>query len=246
MFFFSLIYGYLQELVIVHLFDRKLSIFLANVQFFGYCVLGKIFSIIGTRSEKRSRRHRSSSGADGYFGLDGNDLEAGTINNNDENDGIRNRRGTQTQSSSSDQNLSPTKSSPAQAQAQAQAQAVPIQLWIVLGFLRAIDLGLTNASLRYINYPVKTLLKSSRVIFTMTAGVIVMRKKHRRVDFLVVGCMVSGLIIFMRADAAVTHEFSWLGIVMVLGSLIIDSVIVNFNEDISNRGALNQDEFIFR
>jgi len=42
-FFFTLIYGVLQELVIVEVFDRKLSFFLANVQFGGYMVLGYFF-----------------------------------------------------------------------------------------------------------------------------------------------------------------------------------------------------------
>jgi len=64
---------------------------------------------------------------------------------------------------------------------------VPFLHWLFLGFLRSIDLGLTNASLRYVNYPVKTLLKSSRVIFTMIAGIFVMKKKVSEVEMPPVG-----------------------------------------------------------
>ena len=49
---------------------------------------------------------------------------------------------------------------------------VPLELYIGLSILRAIDLGMTNLAMQYVNYPTKTLMKSTRVIFTMIFGIL--------------------------------------------------------------------------
>ena len=57
---------------------------------------------------------------------------------------------------------------------------VPWSSFFKIAVLRTVDLGLTNGSMKYVNYPTKTLMKSSRVIFTMGFGKISMGKKHKR------------------------------------------------------------------
>ena len=67
-----------------------------------------------------------------------------------------------------------------------------------------------------------------------------MKKKHRKIDYFIVCGMVCGLVVFMQADARVSHQFSWVGVAMLTTSLSIDGVIVNFNEVIMNRHGLDQ------
>ena len=45
---------------------------------------------------------------------------------------------------------------------------VPSHIYIGLALLRAVDVGMTNVSMQYLNYPAKVLIKSSRVAFTVS------------------------------------------------------------------------------
>ncbi len=97
--------------------------------------------------------------------------------------------------------------------------AVPLLMYFGLSLLRAIDLGMTNLSMQYINYPAKTLMKSSRVVFTMMFGVFIARKKYRPIEYLVVFFMCCGLAIFMHADAQHSAVFQPIGVVMLVSEL---------------------------
>ena len=111
-FFFSLLYGYLQELLSVQICSRQLGLFLAVVQFVGYTVLAFVLRTYVYQSQKKKRLRRISSG---------NSL---------------------TMSS---------KSIP-----------VPFQFYLGLSLLRSLDLAMTNLAMQFLNYPAKTLMKSSR------------------------------------------------------------------------------------
>ena len=60
--------------------------------------------------------------------------------------------------------------------------------------------GLTNVSMHYLNYPAKTLFKSSRLVLTMVVGYLFMGKRYSRKDYAVVLLMVVGLGTFLQAD----------------------------------------------
>ena len=124
--------------------------------------------------------------------------------------------------------------------------AVPFITYLGLSMLRALDLGMTNMAMQYINYPAKTLMKSSRVVFTMLFGVLITRKKYFCMDYFVVMCMVAGLAIFMHADATSSAVFQPIGVIMLTVSLLCDGAISNVSESIMNNYGVGQDEFIFR
>lgn len=98
--------------------------------------------------------------------------------------------------------------------------AVPITAYLGLSLLRSIDLGMTNLAMQYINYPAKTLMKSSRVVFTMIFGVFITKKVYKLMDYFVVMCMVTGLAIFMHADANSSAVFQPLGVIMLVCEMI--------------------------
>lgn len=162
LFCFSLLYGFLQELISVKLCSRQLGLFLACVQFSGYTVWS--FSLRNYVDRKRIK-----------ITDDGAPM--------------------------------------------ARSPPVPLPVYLGLSFLRAIEIGMTNLAIQYINYPAKTLMKSTRVIFTMAFGVLVARKKYRVSDYLVVFLMVSGLILFMHADANSSAVFHHWGILMLVSTL---------------------------
>lgn len=168
-FFFSLLYGYLQELLSVKLCSRKLGLYLAMVQFTGYTFLAYILrSYVYRKQQSRSRAASadlcSKSGA--FGGL-----------------------------------------------------TVPFKLYLGLSLLRAVDLAMTNLAMQYINYPAKTLMKSSRVVFTMIFGVCITHKRYGLTDYAIVLCMVFGLVIFMHADATSSAIFEPMGVGMLVRSM---------------------------
>lgn len=124
--------------------------------------------------------------------------------------------------------------------------AVPMKLYLGLSILRAIDLGMTNLAMQYVNYPAKTLMKSTRIVFTMLFGVIVTKKRYNIKDYAIVGLMVAGLGIFMHADSKSSAVFQPAGVMMLTISLLCDGAISNVSESIMNRYEVGQDEFIFR
>jgi hypothetical protein len=161
-FSFSLLYGYLQELISVQLCNRQLGLFLAMMQFTGYTLWSYLLrTYVYTKHEAPTRTTSSMR----------------------------------------------------------KLQEVPFIMYLGLSLLRAVDLGMTNMAMQYVNYPAKTLMKSSRVVFTMLFGVLVARKRYSPLDYLVVVLMVTGLAIFMHADANSSAVFDSLGIIMLVCSV---------------------------
>lgn len=191
-FFFSLLYGYLQELLSVQLCSRQLGLYLAMVQFTGYTVLAYILRSYVYRKQNKGKATRA-------------------------------------------------RNSVASCQL-----TVPFKLYLGLSLLRAVDLAMTNLAMQYINYPAKTLMKSSRVVFTMIFGVCITNKRYSITDYTIVLCMVVGLAIFMHADATSSAVFQPAGVIMLTVSLMCDGAITNMSESIMNKYNVGQDEFIFR
>ena len=207
-FCFSLLYGYLQELISVELCNRKLGLFLAAAQFTGYTILSYFFRNFdkgvspmksGMSFSRRLRRLK--------------------------NWGRLRDRSSQLSTDSS--------------------ATVPIELYVGLSILRAIDLGMTNLAMQYVNYPCKTLMKSTRLVFTMLFGVIITKKRYNTADYGIVCLMVVGLAMFMHADSS-SAVFQPVGILMLTISLLCDGAISNMSEAIMNKYNVGQDEFIFR
>ena len=211
---FSLMYGYLQELLSVGLCHRKLGLFLACAQFAGYTVLSFFFRRLDG-GNYGGGDGAASAGASLPGGLKrtmrwGRPGVAGAA-------GGHGRRG-----------------------------PVPTELYVGLSILRAIDLGMTNLAMQFLNYPAKTLMKSTRVMFTMLFGVVVAKKRYGIADYSIVALMVLGLVLFMHADSHSSAVFQPVGIAMLTVSLLCDGAISNMSEQIMNKYNVGQDEFIYR
>lgn len=187
-FCFSLVYGYLQELISVTLCNRQLGLFLAVLQFTGYTFLSSLmYTYISPRPPPKT----------------------GHLDDN------------------------------------SKAKKVPMRYYLLLSVLRATDAAFTNMAMAYINYPAKTLMKSSRVVFTMIFGTLFARKRYSLLDYSIVALMVLGLVIFMHADANTSALFQPIGIIMLTVSLLCDGAVSNLSEQLMNQYDIGQDEFIY-
>jgi drug/metabolite transporter (DMT)-like permease len=221
---FSLLYGYLQELIAVQLFNRNLGLFLAMIQFAGYTVLAHFLNVfvykkrirLDKKKKQLSRQHSRS---------------LSPVSNDSLGSVVSSESSDSTDNTSQGNIIQPKKQ-----------YSVPLQLYLGLALLRALDLAMTNLAMQYINYPAKTLMKSSRVVFTMLFGVIISGKVYYLADYLIVVCMVAGLVIFMHADAHSSAVFHGTGVVMLVVSLLCDGAISNVSETIMSKFGVGQDE----
>ena len=79
----------------------------------------------------------------------------------------------------------------------------------------------------------------------MLFGVVISRKVYHVVDYVIVLCMVAGLVIFMHADANSSAVFSSTGVIMLTVSLLCDGAISNVSETIMSKFGVGQDEVSF-
>lgn len=87
---------------------------------------------------------------------------------------------------------------------------------MALSLVRAIDIGLTNGAMKFLNYPAKTLIKSSRVAFTMLGGLVIGKKRYKILDYIMVSMLVLGLSFFLHADFRTKAVFHPIGVIMLV------------------------------
>ena len=199
-FIFTILYGYLQELIQIQIAGRHFALFLGSCQFAGYTFWSAVLAKL-----RLWRLRRNQTISDQYQLISRQEQQQFISTNN--------------------------------------STRPPILSFIALATCRAIDLGLTNLSMRYLNYPAKTLIKSSRVIFTMIMGIAIGKKKYSSVDYTMVLMLVCGLSMFVHADMSSNAVFHPLGVMMLVTSLALDGGVSNWSEVTMNRYRLGQDEF---
>ncbi|CAM9277443.1 unnamed protein product, partial [Phaeothamnion confervicola] len=173
-FAFLLVYGFLQEYLVVQVFQRQLGLFMTLLQFGGYTAYAFLQRLY------HNNLHRTT----------------------------------------------------------------PLKYYVLLSLMQASMQGLTNVSMMYLNYPAKVLFKSSRVVPTMFFGIIYQGRRYTSRDYLVVVLIVTGLVMFMEADAHTSPAFDIRGVLLISTALLIDAAIINIQEEIMNTYDSNHDELI--
>lgn len=252
-FVFTIAYGYLQELISVHLFSRQYTLFLSTCQFAGYA----FWSFVLMKLDQNSQRIMSwiSGNKDKEYSNDYCSCRGGCRNGFIEHGRYEVVETRQDISSASAESLSKAStgsmtswssfgkvtendrdmeeektyvhdeekelySGTGRQSAMISKKSGPSwMLYITLSLVRAIDVGMTNGAMRFINYPMKTLVKSSRVAFTMMCGIVIGKKRYTRDEYVMVFMLVFGLCIFIHADMSTKDAvFHPIGLSMLVGS----------------------------
>mmetsp|Transcript_14874 Transcript_14874/g.28844 ORF Transcript_14874/g.28844 Transcript_14874/m.28844 type:complete len:331 (+) Transcript_14874:184-1176(+) len=88
----------------------------------------------------------------------------------------------------------------------------------------------TNWSLTYLNYPVRVLFKSSKVIPVMIVGVFLQGKRFTRAEYLSAMVLVTGITLFVLGDSQASPKFDFIGIVLITLGVLCDAVTSNYEE----------------
>ncbi|KAF5451522.1 hypothetical protein F2P56_026626 [Juglans regia] len=102
--------------------------------------------------------------------------------------------------------------------------------------------GLTKGSLAFLNYPAQLMFKSTKVLPVMVMGAFIpgLRRKYPLHEYVSAILLVVGLILFTLADAQTSPNFSVIGVIIVSGALIMDSLLGNLQEAIVTHESRNQ------
>ncbi len=229
---FNIVYAYLQELISIHIANRKYSLFISVIQFFGYAFWSYILDLIRKYNLKCTTpcpgRRRTMSSAD--------PLDVSIAESNIDEEAVMpllSRTSSWKSHASDEPEVDATHTTDENNNIEHESmsfnkkeipkQKPPLYIFIGLSFIRAVDVAMTNGAMRYINYPMKTLIKSSKVAFTMLGGMVIGRKKYRSSDYLMIAMLVSGLAVFINADMqSKSILFHPLGVAMLVSLEMLD------------------------
>eukprot|EP00080_Pristionchus_pacificus_P017906 PDM77926.1 pst-2 [Pristionchus pacificus] len=107
---------------------------------------------------------------------------------------------------------------------------LPMRIYVILAFFTVATMGLSNASIGYLNYPTQVIFKCCKLIPVLIGGMIIQGKRYGLLDVTAAVMMSVGLIMFTLADSAVSPMFDPRGYVMICGALLADAVIGNLQE----------------
>lgn len=91
-------------------------------------------------------------------------------------------------------------------------------------------MGLSNASVGYLNYPTQVIFKCCKLIPVLIGGILIQGKRFGVYDVSAACLMSLGLIFFTLADNSVSPNFDPRGYIMISLALVADAIIGNVQE----------------
>ena len=81
-----------------------------------------------------------------------------------------------------------------------------MKTYVFLAATTLATMGLSNASLEFLNYPTQVIFKCCKLIPVLIGGILLQRKSYGFLQFFAAGLMCIGLILFTLADSKVTYR----------------------------------------
>ncbi|CAP28785.3 Protein CBR-PST-2 [Caenorhabditis briggsae] len=107
---------------------------------------------------------------------------------------------------------------------------IPWRIYGVIAFFTVATMGLSNASVGYLNYPTQVIFKCCKLIPVLIGGILIQGKRYGWIDISAAILMSLGIIMFTLADNKVSPNFDSRGYIMISGALLADAVIGNIQE----------------
>lgn len=107
---------------------------------------------------------------------------------------------------------------------------IPLKIYFLLAFFTVATMGLSNASVGYLNYPTQVIFKCCKLVPVLVGGIIIQGKRYGWLDLTAAVLMSIGLIMFTLADSQVSPNFDPRGYIMISGALLADAIIGNIQE----------------
>jgi len=113
---------------------------------------------------------------------------------------------------------------------QGHSRQISFKTYLILAGATMTTMGLSNASLGYLNYPTQVVFKCCKLIPVLIGSILIQRKMFRMLDFYAAILMCIGLTMFTLADSKVSPNFDSTGVAMISLALVADAVLSNVQE----------------
>merc|ERR1711865_648621 len=101
----------------------------------------------------------------------------------------------------------------------------------LLSLCTAGGIYFTNWSLTYIDYPMRVMFKSSKLLPVMVMGLFIAKRKHTKAEYGVAGLLVLAIIFFALGDfKGGAPKFDIRGIFLICVGVVLDAITSNFEE----------------
>ncbi|KAF7638265.1 hypothetical protein Mgra_00002239 [Meloidogyne graminicola] len=107
---------------------------------------------------------------------------------------------------------------------------IPWKVYFQISFYTVATMGLSNASVGYLNYPTQVIFKCCKLVPVLIGGIIIQGKRYGIIDLAAAILMSLGLALFTLADSKVSPNFNPKGYLMISLALIADAIIGNVQE----------------
>lgn len=123
---------------------------------------------------------------------------------------------------------------------------IPWKIYLQIAFYTVATMGLSNASVGYLNYPTQVIFKCCKLIPVLIGGIVIQGKRYGLIDFAAAALMSLGLVLFSLADSSVSPNFDPRGYIMISLALVADAIIGNVQEkSMKNYGASNGEVVLY-
>ena len=106
----------------------------------------------------------------------------------------------------------------------------PLSVHLIIGLAMTFARSLTLFSLVYLNYPTQVIFKSMKLLFVLVGSMCCFGKSYSLIEVSGHVSMVFAAILFSLGDHETQTRFTIIGVVLVVSSLIFDSIHANFQE----------------
>jgi len=106
----------------------------------------------------------------------------------------------------------------------------PLSFLFKMGLYSVAGTAASTYSLTVLSFPTWVLFKSSRVVGVMIGGIFILGKRYHPKEYLGVLLLAIGLIVFTLGDLQLKADFHLLGVLLVILSLIMNSIEGNMQE----------------
>lgn len=104
--------------------------------------------------------------------------------------------------------------------------------YVKLSFLTMGGMYFTNFSLHYLSYSLRVVFKSSKLVPVMLLGVVYLKKRYTIAQYVAVGLLTAGVVVFTLGDAKGRAFFNPVGIAFIVAGSLSDAMAANYEEKV--------------
>jgi adenosine 3'-phospho 5'-phosphosulfate transporter B3 len=124
-------------------------------------------------------------------------------------------------------------------------RAIRWREFVSLTIVLAITQGSGSVALSYVNFPVKVVMKSCKLIPTMVLGLLILRRSYSVLEYVAAAMLCVGVATFTLVDSKVSPKFDMIGIALLCLAVAGDAITVNLQEKILRHLQCSKEQMMF-